>query len=102
MGEGTPELSAADILASPLPWGEGQGEGRFVLPCAIKRLCAKGGDPFFRRLVHCSLRCSLVRHRPGALASGSRLVDGDGDAKSRGEVKGVAGCDACPSLISVD
>jgi tRNA modification GTPase len=26
-GEGIPELSAAEILASPLPWGEGQGEG---------------------------------------------------------------------------
>ena len=28
LGEGTPELPAALILASPLPWGEGQGEGR--------------------------------------------------------------------------
>ncbi len=27
LGEGTPELPAARVLASPLPWGEGQGEG---------------------------------------------------------------------------
>ena len=27
MGEGTPELSAAEFIASPLPEGEGQGEG---------------------------------------------------------------------------
>ncbi len=30
MGEGTPELPAAKVLAFPLPWGEGQGEGRDV------------------------------------------------------------------------
>ena len=34
MGEGTPELPAAEILASPLPWGEGQGEGSELRVCA--------------------------------------------------------------------
>ncbi len=37
MGEGTPELSAAEILAFPLPWGEGQGEGRFAWAYAPPR-----------------------------------------------------------------
>ena len=34
MGEGTPELPAAEIPASPLPWGEGQGEGSELRVCA--------------------------------------------------------------------
>ncbi len=34
MGEGTPELPAAEILASPLPRGEGQGEGSELRVCA--------------------------------------------------------------------
>ena len=34
MGEGTLELPAAEILTSPLPWGEGQGERSELRVCA--------------------------------------------------------------------
>src|SRR5208337_567070 len=30
MGEGPPELTLRIFQASPLPWGEGQGEGRYL------------------------------------------------------------------------
>ena len=42
MGEGTLELPAAEILAFPLPWGEGQGEGRVL---RALRTSFPNGDP---------------------------------------------------------
>ena len=42
MGEGTPELAAAGILASPLPWGEGQGEG--LCPLSVDRTADRNAD----------------------------------------------------------
>ena len=53
MGEGTPEQGAAIATASPLPWGEGQGEGSDLFPINTAFIGAhresRGGDTVWQR-----------------------------------------------------